>query len=186
MIVIVSGLAGSGKTTLAKRLANRYNLRFLTGSDFFRDVLKKFGIKLEENWHDTESILKLAKIRFENPEIDKEVDRLLIKSVEKGSVAVTSRTLPYLIDGIKIFLRVSQDERIRRVVARTGLSIENARKIVTKRDYYETEIYKRVYGVDVSKDLDVYNLIIDGDDKTEEEVEDEARRYIESVKGKLW
>jgi len=182
LTIIVSGLAGSGKTTLAKRLARRYELNFYTGSSFFKGIAKRIGFEIRgTNWWDTEEGMKFLEKRKENPALDRYVDAVLMKKARRSNVVITSWTLPHLgAPGIKIFLTTAKEERARRIAKRSNTTLDKALKIVDERDKINFDLYKKVYGFDLGRDLKVYDLIVDTTNKTREEVEREVVEFIES------
>ena len=178
--LVISGLAASGKTTIAKRLARRYKLKMYAGSDFLKNFAKRLGLKPSKNWWDTEEGMQFLERRKANPAIDRYVDAMLVNKLKKGNVVITSWTLPYLnIDAIKVFLHASKEERARRLAKRDKISVGEALKTVEKRDRENNELYKIIYGFELGKDLNVYDLVVDTTKKTAEDVEGEIIEFIE-------
>ena len=104
--VVLSGPPAIGKTTVAKGLADEFNLKYLSGGDILKELASEQGFLSSGNdWWDTEDGMKFLAQRKENPEFDKKVDEKLIQLFETGNVVSTSYTLPWLTDnGIKIWL----------------------------------------------------------------------------------
>ncbi|KXB04477.1 cytidylate kinase, partial [candidate division MSBL1 archaeon SCGC-AAA261O19] len=67
--ITVSGLHGVGKTTTAKKLAEKFDLRYVSAGTVFRQMAEEQGMTLEE----------FSKHVEENPEIDEEIDQRTAK-----------------------------------------------------------------------------------------------------------
>jgi cytidylate kinase len=183
LTIIISGPAGSGKSTLAKRLAKRYKLKLCIGSEFFKEIIKRQGLKIRKNFWDTEDGMKFLRLRYEDHSIDKEVDKLLLKIAKKGKVVITSWTLPYLgAPGIKVFLTANLEERAIRIAKRDGIEFGKALEIVERRDEENFKLYKEIYGFEFGKNLSIFDIVIDTTDKEVKEVEKEVVKYIESAR----
>lgn len=180
LTIIISGTPGSGKTTLANDLAKRYGLKTFTGSDVFKDMAREQGYDPDKVgwWESKEGFEFLAK-RHENPEFDKQVDKVVMEVAKKGGVVITSWTLPYLgAPGIKIFLNASQEERAHRIAGRDGIGYDDALGHVKRRDRENARLYKKMYGFTLGKDLDVFDIIVDTNGMSPEQVE---KRVVEEI-----
>jgi cytidylate kinase len=183
LTIIISGPAGSGKTTLAKRLAKRYRLKLYIGSDFFKEIVKKYGFKLRKKFWDTEEGMKFLRFRSEHHSIDKEVDELLLQIAKEGNVVITSWTLPYLgAPGIKIFITADPEERAVRIARRDRIEFKEALEIVKRRDEENLKLYKKVYGFNFGEDLTVFDIVLDTTDMEIKDVERKVVKRIESLK----
>lgn len=182
LTIIISGPAGSGKNALARKLAKRYRLKLYTGSDFFKEVIKRYGFKFHKNFWDTEEGIKFLKTRGENTSIDREIDKRLLEIAEKGNAVITSWTLPYLgATGIKIFLTASVEERAIRIARRDDISFEKALEIVKIRDEENLRVYKKIYGFEFGKHLNVFDIVLDTTDMEIKDVEKEVIKRIQHL-----
>ena len=104
--IVVSGPPAIGKTTVAKGLAQEFNLKHLSGGDILKKIASEQGFSSSgDDWWDTKDGMKFLEQRKENSEFDKKVDEKLIQLFEQGEVVITSYTLPWLTDnGIKLWL----------------------------------------------------------------------------------
>ncbi len=167
--IIISGPPAVGKTTVAKALAEELGLKMIGGGDLLKELAEREGMDARgEDWWDKREGMKFLERRMAERRFDEEADRMLIEFAEKGDVVITSYTLPWLYKGgIKIWLHASKEERARRMAKRDGISYEEALRIVEERDRRNSELYKRLYGIEFGPDPDAFDFIIrtDGIDK---------------------
>ena len=153
LVVTVSGLHGSGKSTYAKALAEEFRLRYISAGQLFRDIAKEKGVSMEE----------LIKITAEDPEIDRLIDERTKREAEKGDVILDGQLAGWMAKdraGLKIFLTAPEDVRIRRIAGRDTVDLEKARAQTVLRENAERERYKKYYDIDI-RDISIYDLIMD-------------------------
>ena len=73
------------------------------------------------------------------------------------------------IDCLRVWVAVSEGERARRIQFREGGDYEDCLKRARQRQRDDMERYRILYGIDLD-DLSPYNLVIDADEKDEDEV----------------
>ncbi|MEA3342557.1 MAG: AAA family ATPase [archaeon] len=179
--IIISGMAGSGKTSLAKALANHYGFKYLCGGDALKEIAMRKGYHFSgDDWWETEDGMRFLSERKNNPDFDKEVDAFLKKKACEGSVAITSWALPWLgAVGVKIWLNAAQGTRAKRIMKRDVSAFDTALAAVKKRDIENIELYKRMYGYVLDKDRDVFDLVLETDSKTIDELKKEVVEFID-------
>jgi cytidylate kinase len=172
IIICVCGLAGSGKSTVAKRLAEKYGLKYYSGGDALKALAMERGYKtVDKGWWESKEGLSFLEDRERNPEFDKAVDRKLLEIAEQGNVVLDSWTMPWLLKkGFKIWLEASLRKRAERVAKRDGISIKKALEVLKNREERTKAIYKRLYGFNLGEDFTPFHLILDTDHLTAEEV----------------
>lgn len=163
IVVCISGFAATGKSTLGRRLARTFRLKYVSGGDGLKLLARERGYKpAGKAWWETEEGLKFLEERMTNPEFDKFVDRKLLDYAEKGRVVIDSWILPWLYPhGFNIWLKASEDVRVWRLIRRSRLDPETARQLLRKRDLESAEIYRRLYGVEIGSDYAPFHLILD-------------------------
>lgn len=183
VIVCVSGMAATGKSTLARRLAKHLGLRYVSGGDALKQLAVDRGYRAGgKGWWETPQGLKFLEERSSNPEFDKLVDQKLVDLVKRGDVIVDSWVLPWLFEnGFKIWLNASSDIRARRLAKRSHLGIDDARNILQKKDDESREIYKKLYGVSLGKDFSPFHLVLDTDRLSSTEVFKIVRTVIKFI-----
>ncbi len=172
LVICISGFAATGKSTLGRRLAKALGVRYLSGGDGLKMLAVERGYRPGgKEWWETEEGLRFLEERMRNPEFDKEVDRKLLEEAEKGEVIIDSWVLPWLYKGgYNIWLKARLDVRARRMSKRSGVSVEEAEKIILKRDGESASLYRRLYGIELGKDFEPFHLVLDTSDLDEEAV----------------
>jgi len=167
VIICVSGMTGSGKSTVAKKLAEKYGLNYFSGGNAMRILAKEEGYNSEVNgWWESKEGLAFLQKRKEDAHFDKKIDEKLLELAEEGNVVLDSWTVPWLLKdkGFKIWLEASPQIRATRVVKRDGMTAEEALKALTEKDAETRKIYKNLYGFDLGHDLTPFNLVLSTDE----------------------
>jgi len=173
LVICVAGMTGCGKSTLAKRLAKKYGLKYLSGGGMLKTLAIKIGHKpSERGWWESEEGMKFLQQRTKNHEFDKKVDEELIEWAKRGNVVFDSWTMPWLLkeNTFKVWLEVSPEERARRLARRNRFSVEEALSVLKEKDAKTKNIYKSLYGFDLGEDLSPFDLILDTTELVSDEV----------------
>jgi predicted cytidylate kinase len=162
--ITISGLPGTGKTTVAKMLEKHLGLRYVYSGEIFRHLAEKYKMSLEEFGTYCET----------HREIDEELDRHQIDILRKGNVIVEGRLSAWLafrnnIPAVKVLLEAEVDIRAHRIVQREHGNVKQRKKEMLKREKSEASRYKNYYDIDI-RDTSVYDVIINAGDKTPEEI----------------
>jgi len=163
--VIISGLPAVGKTTIARAIADKFNLKQYSGGDVLKEMAIARGYTMSGNdWWDTEQGMKFLAERKSNPNFDKNVDDRLIQFAKQGGVVITSYTLPWLTDkAIKFWLKGSRENRAKRMANRDNIAYDEALKIITRRDEENRNLYYDLYKIKFGEDLSVFDYVINTD-----------------------
>ena len=172
VVICVAGLTGCGKSTVARRLAEKYGLKYLSGGMALKELALKMGyVSHERGWWETSEGTKFLEYRLKDPKFDKQVDEQLLKCAKHGNVLLDSWTMPWLFKGgFKIWLEASPEVRARRLKERDDLSVEEATKAVKEKDERTREIYRKLYSFKLGEDFSPFNLILDVNQLDVEEV----------------
>jgi cytidylate kinase len=174
-------MAGTGKSTLSKRLAQKYNLAYYSGGDALKALAKAEGYNasFEGWWESPEGLTFLAK-RVNDPKFDKAVDDKLLEYALQGNVLLDSWTMPWLLkDGYKIWLLASLEKRAARVAERDKMSVEQAFKVLKEKEAHTKIIYKNLYGFVLDEDFSPFDLVLDTDNLTASQVFDTLCHVID-------
>ena len=162
--ITISGLPGTGKTTVARLLEHRLGLKYVYVGEIFRRLAKKYHMTLEE----------FGAYCEHHREIDEELDAYQLELLRKGNVVLEGRLAGWLayrnqIPAVKILLDAPLEVRAGRIVNRERGDVEKRKQEIVKRERSEAKRYKTYYGVDVS-DTSIYDLRIDSSDKPPETI----------------
>jgi cytidylate kinase len=172
IVICVSGMTGSGKSTVAKRLADKYGLDYFSGGNALKTLAQEEGYNPDvTGWWETAEGLRFLQQRMGDPAFDKRIDEKLLELAEQGNVVFDSWTMPWLLkEGFKVWLEASPQVRAKRVMDRDSISIEEAVKALTEKDEQTRQIYKNLYGFDLGNDLSPFNLVLATDELEPDEV----------------
>jgi cytidylate kinase len=135
-----------------------------------------------DDWWDTEEGMKFLSQREKNPEFDKKLDEKLIALFDKGGMVITSYTLPWLIkDGIRIWLEGSHESSTKRMQTRDSMSPEDAYEITKERFDKNKALYKKLYDFNFGEDKSVFDLIINTDNLTAQQVIDVTKETVRKL-----
>jgi predicted cytidylate kinase len=169
MIVTIGGKPGSGKTTVARRVAERLGFEMVCVGEVFRSQALKEGVDLEE----------YGRRALKDERIDRDLDSLVVESVLSKSSAGISVVADGRLTGqmlsregvqaFKVWIDADIGVRAERVGGRDGIDTEEARRRIEKREDVERRRYSSIYGIDLD-DLSAYDLVIDSSELTPDEV----------------
>jgi cytidylate kinase len=158
MQITVSGLPGSGTTTLSRLLAEYYDLELVSSGEIFRKMARDRGMSLAE----------FGALAERDSSIDLDIDknqRSIIHSRE--NIILESRLAGYFAEGrpnvLKIWIKAPILTRVKRIQRREKtISFDEELNKTVEREKSEALRYKNYYGIDIS-DLSVYDIVIDSE-----------------------
>lgn len=161
MKIMICGLTGTGKSTIAKAIAEATGMKYISSSKLFRDFAGKDVNKGQEFWaqKDGQNFLE-ERI---NTDVDEQFDKYLLDLLDKeDNFIIDSWTMPWLYkeQALRICLRAPFGVRVNRVMLRDKLSEADARSAIKKKDSDTRKIYMQKYLFDINKDLESFDLII--------------------------
>lgn len=150
MIVTIGGPIGSGKTTVARAISERFGLRHISAGIIFRGIAKEKGLSLEE----------FSVLAEKDHSYDRTVDKKQQEMIGEGDAVVDGRLSGRFIESdIKIWLTAPFEERAERVANRENISLEQSIEGMKKREKSEATRYKDIYGINIY-DLSQYDVVL--------------------------
>ncbi len=183
LVLCISGMAGTGKSTLSKKIAGKYGLKYYSGGDALKILAAEEGYEVSSRgfWESPEG-LRFLKKREENSKFDKAVDEKLLEYAKEGNVLLDSWTMPWLVkSGFKVWLLASLEKRAERVAKRDKITVAEAQQMLKEKEAKTKAIYKQLYGFDLGEDFKPFDLILDTDGLNSEEVFQVLCNVIENV-----
>lgn len=140
MIISIFGLAGTGKSTAAKLIAEKLGYEFVSTGNIFRKMAQDRGLDLYE----------FEKLVTLNPEIDKEFDLEIEKfGKNKDNFVIESRLAWHFIpQSIKFKFVCDDSVRIKRVADRDSITFEKAKEKTLFREREHAGRYKKLYKIE--------------------------------------
>ena len=181
--IVISGPPAVGKTTVAKGLAEEFQLQYLSGGDVLKEMAKEHGFDSDgDDWWDTVDGMKFLNQREQNSSFDKKLDEKLARLFNQGGMVITSYTLPWLIkNGIKIWLEGSHASSTKRMQSRDNMSSDDAYEITKERFDKNKALYKKLYNFNFGEDKSVFDLIINTDNLTAQQVIDVTKETVRKL-----
>lgn len=172
IVICISGLAGTGKSTLAKKIAEKYDLRYYSGGDALKALAAEEGYNSSSRgWWESPEGLSFLEKRERNLEFDKAVDDKLLEYAQQGRVLLDSWTMPWLLKtGYKIWLIASVEKRAERIAKRDRIPKTEALQVLKEKEARTIAIYRKLYGFTLGTDFKPFNLVLDTDNLNAGEV----------------
>ncbi len=182
-VICISGMAGTGKSTLSKKLAEKYGLGYYSGGDVLKEIAKEEGYDVSvRGWWESPEGLKFLNERVNDPKFDQEVDDKLLEYAQKGNVLLDSWTMPWLLEeGFKIWLEASFEKRVARVAIRDGMTVDQAFEVLKEKEARTKVIYRTLYGFSLGEDFKPFDFILDTDNLSANEVFEVLCKVIDNV-----
>jgi cytidylate kinase len=141
VVIAISGLHGAGKTTVAKHLAKKFHLRYVSAGDVFRRMAAEKGMTLEE----------FSRYAEKHPEIDRAIDRRTVREAKGDNVLIDAKLAGWMAKhaDVKILLTAPLKVRAQRIARREGRSYREVLRETEFRERSEARRFKRFYGIDV-------------------------------------
>jgi cytidylate kinase len=164
VLVTVSGLPGSGTSTVAHLLAQRLGVAHIDGGTVFRAMASERGLDLRA----------FSAVAEANPDIDVELDARLAAFARAGNLVLESRLAGWIaanegIAGTRVWIDGDERVRAQRVARREEIEPRRALEANRAREASERRRYATLYGIDLD-DRSVYDLVIDATNQSAESV----------------
>ena len=178
MKITLAGVPGSGKSTLRRQLAKRFDLAIKGTGDFMRSIALEYGY---------DDITKfLVEYVSRHPELDHEIDEAQRRFGAEHQNFVLDAHLGFLFvpDSIKIFLKCDPQIAAQRIL-RAKRKTEAARDTQSVRNANQQRMqtmktnFKKLYGVEIHHQAN-FDFVLDTTRLSPAEVMKQVVDYIES------
>ncbi len=166
MIITISGLHGTGKSTIGKKIAEIFNLRYYSTGDAFRELAKEQNMSLKE----------FTEFAEKNPEIDIMLDKKINNIAIMGNIIIDSQLSAYILKdnaNFKILLHCPLETRVKRMSNRDETNYKEKIDETLRREWSEARRFKKLYNIDLQDEKIIrklYNIIIDTENLSIEEI----------------
>ena len=155
MLITISGLPGSGKTTVARLVAGALGLEHVYAGDLFRRQAEAHGLSLEEYARRAET----------DHAIDQELDRQMRERAACGNAVLEGRLAAFMaeeagVPALRVFLYAPEEVRASRIVGREGGDAGRRLREIQAREASDARRYREIYGVDYH-DRERYDLVLE-------------------------
>ena len=156
MRITVSGLPGSGTTSLSRYLAQRHGFTMISAGEVFRQLAKEHNMELAQ----------FGDLARTDPSYDKMIDARQKEIAEASdNIVVEGRLSGWMVDNadLKIWIYAPIGCRIKRIVFRDQVADEETAKNLTlEREQCEADRYRSYYDIDIN-DLSIYHIILNSE-----------------------
>ena len=154
-VFAIGGPHGSGKSSVAKRLAKELQMNYVSAGEIFREIAIEKGYSLKE----------FSKIVINEPDIDRRIDERTKNLGKKDNTIVDAQLAAHFTPSdalLKICINASPDARYKRIAKRERQSFSEAKSETMVREQAEKQRFLTLYDINVD-DLSKYDVIINTD-----------------------
>ncbi len=176
MRLTISGLPGSGTTTVAKLLSKELSLELISAGAVFRQMAAEKNLPLEQ----------FSEMAEANDDFDRVIDERQREEAMKSENAIVEGRLSGFIvpdADLKIWLKAPVEIRAKRITVREKITYDEALHAMKSRERSEYKRYKQFYGLNLD-DLSIYDLVIESSRWNEDDIVAMILWATEHVNGK--
>jgi predicted cytidylate kinase len=164
VLITISGLPGSGKTTVARLVAQALGLEHVYAGDLFRRQAEAQGLTLEEYARRAET----------DHSIDQALDAKMRERAAQGNAVLEGRLAAFMAEqagvaALRVFLDAAEPVRAERIVQREGGEAAARLRETQAREASDARRYREIYGFDYH-DANRYDLVLQTDGHTPEDL----------------
>ncbi|TXT67300.1 MAG: Cytidylate kinase [Promethearchaeota archaeon] len=179
MLITISGLHGTGKSTVGRILAEKLNLDYYSTGNAFRSLAEEYTMSLEE----------FSKYVETHPHIDKKLDQKIVEMASQNDDLVVESLLSgYLLKNkadYTILLKAPLKTRLQRMMERDETNYQEKLEETKIREESEIARFKELYNINIidkSLQKNTFNIIINTKNLSIEEVVTKILEIVEKKK----
>jgi cytidylate kinase len=156
MRITVSGLPGSGTTSLSRYLAELYGFTMISAGEVFRQLAKEHNMELAE----------FGELAKKDASYDKMIDaRQKEIARERDNIIIEGRLSGWMVEeaDLRIWLYAPISCRINRIAFRDQVpDTKTAEHYTLERERCEADRYRSYYSIDIGN-LSIYHIILNSE-----------------------
>ncbi len=192
LTIVISGLPGSGSSTISKLLAHKLNLDYFGAGRLFKDIskgtykeqyyFKEFNkLCLQRNLlipqlkakDDSTAAYNLWNTEFgKSKKLNNIIDKLQEDLGKKGNIVIDGKIAIFIVKNatLKIWFKADFDIRAIRTKQRDDISLEKAKEFLSKREEIEKLELNKIYNFNLLDQEKIADLVIDTTKISSEEI----------------
>jgi cytidylate kinase len=160
VLITISGVPGSGKTTVARLLSRRLGIPHVYAGDLYRREAEERALSLEE----------FNRLSERDHSIDRALDAKMAAYARQGDMVLEGRLAGFIarqegVEALKVWVTASDEVCARRVAQREGQNAQDVVRQNRSRQQSDAKRYKEIYGFDLD-DTSIYDVILHSDNET--------------------
>ncbi len=172
MLITISGVPGSGKTTVARLLSRRLGIPHIYAGDLYRHEAEERALSLEE----------FNQLSERDHSIDRALDAKMAEHARRGGVVLEGRLAGFIalqegVEAFKVWLTAGDEVCASRVAQREGQNAQDVVRQNRTRQRSDAKRYKEIYGFDLD-DTSIYDLILHSDTETPEALAEKILAHV--------
>ncbi|MEM5843639.1 MAG: cytidylate kinase family protein [Candidatus Aenigmatarchaeota archaeon] len=175
LVIVISGPPGVGTSSVAKEIAKKLKLRYLSPGKTYKSFL---------NEKEAKAALEFWKTEFgRSKKLHKALDKTQIEEAKKGNIVICGKLSIYFLKNLadlKVWLKAPVEVRASRTSQRDNIPFEEALRQISERERMERKRWKEIYGFDYFDQEKDADLVLDTSNLTLEETVNKILDFMKS------
>ncbi|MEM5882791.1 MAG: cytidylate kinase family protein [Candidatus Aenigmatarchaeota archaeon] len=175
LVIVISGPPGVGTSSVAREIAKKLKLRYLSPGKTYKSFLKEKEAK---------AALEFWKTEFgRSKKLHKALDESQVKEAKKGNIVICGKLSIYFLKDLadlKVWLEAPLEIRAKRTAERDNIPFEEALRQISERENIERKKWKEIYGFDYFNQKKDADLVLNTSNLTLEETVNKILEFMKS------